>query len=66
MADETDKPVPIETIPSVRGGLSALGSANAPFVYFESVPFFGFLNGIAQLTLEVGRVFGADPVGKPN
>ena len=39
MPDEADKPSPIETIPSVRGGFSAIASANAPFVYFRKRSF---------------------------
>jgi hypothetical protein len=63
MADEPGKPNPIETIPSVQGGISAIGSANAPFIYFENVPFYGFINGVGQITLEAGRLFGADASG---
>ena len=56
MADEANKPpVFVEQIPSVPGSLSAIASANAPFIYFDGVPNFGFNNGIANLTLEVIR-----------
>ncbi len=64
MPDEPDKPSVIETIPSVQGSISAIGSANAPFIYFENVPFYGFLNGVGQVTMEAGRIFGADANGK--
>jgi len=64
MSDEADKPSVIETIPSVRGSISAIGSANAPFIYFENVPFYGLLNGVGQITMEAGRIFGADADGK--
>jgi hypothetical protein len=65
MPDETDKPSAIETIPSVRGGISAIGSANAPLIYFENVPFYGLLNGVGQVTMEAGRLFGAAANGTP-
>jgi hypothetical protein len=57
MSDEADKPAPavIEQIPSFVGGLSAIASANAPFIYFDGVPNFGFREGVANLTLEVLR-----------
>jgi len=57
MPDEADKVAPavIEQIPSFVGGLSAIASANAPFIYFDGVPNFGFREGIANLTLEVLR-----------
>ena len=47
--------VVVEQIPSVAGGLSALASANAPFIYFDAAPNFGFNGGIANLSLEVVR-----------
>jgi hypothetical protein len=64
MTDAPASPVVIETIPSVHGSISAIGSGNAPFVYFDNAPFFGLLNGIGQVTLEAGRVFGADANGR--
>ena len=64
MADEPDKPSATEAIPSVRGGISATASANAPFIYFEHVPFYGLLNGVGQITVEAARIFGTDPEGK--
>jgi hypothetical protein len=56
----TDKPSPaqpaaIETIPSVVGSISAIASAQAPFIYFEGIPNFGFNFGIANMSLEVLR-----------
>jgi hypothetical protein len=47
--------VVVEQIPSVAGGLSALASANAPFIYFDAAPNFGLNGGIANLSLEVVR-----------
>jgi hypothetical protein len=40
-----------KTIPSVAGDISALASAQAPFIFFEGVPNFG----IASFSLEVAR-----------
>lgn len=54
----------VETIPSVQGGISAIASADAPFLYFEGAPFYGLLNGVGQVTLDTGRIFGADANGK--
>jgi hypothetical protein len=47
--------VPVESIPSVQGGLSGLASANAPFLYFENAPAFGTMNGILKVTLTATR-----------
>ncbi len=56
MADETTpKPLVIEQFPSVAGGLSALASAQAPFIYFDAAPNFGLNGGVANLSLEVVR-----------
>ncbi len=54
MAEKAD-PAIIENIPSVAGGISGIGSAQAPFVYFENAPFYGLLNGVGQVTLEAGE-----------
>jgi hypothetical protein len=54
----------VEIIPSVQGGISAIASADAPFLYFEAAPFYGLLNGVGQVTLDTGRIFGADASGK--
>jgi hypothetical protein len=64
MADTPALPPTVEIIPSVQGSISGVASANAPFIYFENAPFYGLLNGVGQVTLEVGRVFGSDPTGK--
>ena len=47
--------VVVEQIPGVAGGLSALASAHAPFIYFDAAPNFGLNGGIANLSLEVVR-----------
>jgi hypothetical protein len=48
-------PAITEQIPSVQNGLSAIATANAPFIYFDEVPNFGTYNGIAHITLEAMR-----------
>lgn len=53
----------IEQIPSVPGSLSALASAHAPFIYFDSCPNYGFNGGVANLSLEAIR-FTASPTGQ--
>ncbi|WP_020176081.1 hypothetical protein [Methyloferula stellata] len=64
MADEPNTPKIVESIPSIQGGISAIASGNAPFVYFDAAPFYGHLNGIGQVTLEAARLFGASEDGK--
>ena len=44
-----------EHIPSVKGGLSALASANAPIIFVDQVVTAGFYNGIAHMTLTALR-----------
>ena len=65
MADDpkTVPPAVIEQIPSTTGSLSALASARAPFLYFDSVPNYGFNAGVANLSLEAVR-FTASPTGQ--
>jgi len=66
MADDPKpaaQPVIIEQIPSTPGSLSALASAQAPFLYFDSVPNYGFNAGVANLSLEAVR-FTASPTGQ--
>ncbi len=55
MSDKPTSKPPVETIPSVADGLSAIASAHAPFVFFDFAANFGFTNGIANITLEVVR-----------
>jgi hypothetical protein len=50
-----------ENIPSVGGGISAIASANAPFLYFENAPFFAYVSGVGRITLEVGRQAAPGP-----
>jgi hypothetical protein len=55
MSDKEPPVVPVESIPSVQGGLSGLASASAPFLYFENAPAFGTMNGIIKVTLTATR-----------
>jgi hypothetical protein len=55
MSEKASVPTPVEAIPSVNGGVSAIASAHAPFLYFEGAPTFGHLNGIIRVTLEATR-----------
>jgi hypothetical protein len=63
MADEPTRPVIVEAIPSIAGGISAIASANAPVIYFEDAPFFGLLNGIGKVTIQVSRHAARAPDG---
>jgi hypothetical protein len=60
MADEPTKTT-VENIPSVTGGISGIGSANAPFIYFEDAPFFGLLNGVGKITVSSSRQIASGP-----
>jgi hypothetical protein len=53
-------PVVAEIIPSVAGDVSGVASANAPFIYFDGAPTFGFTEGIANITLEALRYVHAN------
>jgi hypothetical protein len=56
MADESGpKPPVVEMIPGVAGEVSAIASANAPFIYFDGAANFGFAHGVANITLEALR-----------
>lgn len=55
MVDNPSVPPTVEAIPSQAGSVSAIGSANAPFIYFENAPAFGHVNGIVRVTLEAAR-----------
>jgi hypothetical protein len=56
-------PVITENIPANAGQISAIASANAPFIYFEDASFWGLLNGIGQITLETSRMIASAPDG---
>jgi hypothetical protein len=63
MADKPETPPIVESIPSVSGGISAVASANAPFIYFESAPFFGYGNGVGKIAIEATRQIMITPEG---
>lgn len=44
-----------EIIPNVVGELSAIASANAPFIYFDGAPTYGIVDNVANVTLEALR-----------
>ena len=60
MSSETAPKVPaiVEQIPSHAGGISALGSANAPILFVDGVPTFGQNNQIINATLTAARYHG--------
>jgi hypothetical protein len=55
MSESAAIPMPVESVPSVQYGTSALASANAPFVYFENAPMFGHVDGVVRITLAAVR-----------
>jgi hypothetical protein len=55
MADDANVKPPVENIPSVEEGISAIASAHAPFLYFDVAPNFGCSHGIVNVTLEAAR-----------
>jgi hypothetical protein len=52
MTDEPKEPH-VENIPSVSGKISAIASANAPFIYFEDARFFGVVGGWQNRSIDV-------------
>jgi hypothetical protein len=63
MSDKPAIPATVENIPSVAGGISAIASANAPFIYFEGAPFYGLLNGVGKIAIATTRQIAADTNG---
>ena len=61
MTDKANKAA-VEFVPSVEGEVSAIGSADAPFIYFDLVPNYGFNRGVAKVTLEALRMH-SNPAG---
>ena len=49
-----------EQIPGQAGGISALASANAPFIYFDGSPNFGTHDGVLNISLEAIRYTPVD------
>jgi hypothetical protein len=57
MAQEPKTRRVVEILPSVEEDISALGSANAPIIYFEAAPAYGHVHGsIIRVTLTTSRV----------
>jgi hypothetical protein len=55
MVEKPSASTPVEDIPSVQDGISAIASANAPFLYFDNAPTFGHYNGTIRVTLTAAR-----------
>jgi len=55
LAKNPNPKLPIETVPGIIGGVSALASAHAPFLYFDGAPNFGWNAGVINVTLEAAR-----------
>ncbi len=54
MAEKSDPAAPVAAdIVDIK--ISEIGSAHAPFLYFESASAFGFWNGVVRITLEAMR-----------
>src|SRR5215213_9600481 len=56
MADEPAEQKPVETMPSKTDTMSALGSAQAPFIVFNTAPAFGTIGGLGCVTLTAARL----------
>jgi hypothetical protein len=54
-SEEQSTPSPLEEIPSRNGGVSALASANAPFIYFDIPTGWCVKRGVVAITLETER-----------
>jgi hypothetical protein len=62
MPDEPNKMI-VESIPSAAGQISAVASANTPFIYFEDAAFYGLVNGVGKVALTTNRLIAAAPDG---
>jgi len=56
------EPTRTEIIPSVRGNVSGIASANAPIIFIDEYPNSGYYNGIAHITCETIRFMVVDGV----
>ena len=54
---------PAATATRPSDSISDPGSANAPFIYFETAPVSGYHHGIIRVTLEAARVMNAQGEG---
>ena len=59
MADKSDPPAPVQ-----KGdiAISDIGSAHAPFLFFEQASALGCYDGVVRITLEAIRIY-PDPNG---
>jgi hypothetical protein len=62
MSDEPAAKPPItpELPPKAETVVSEVGSANAPYIFFDEISGFGAYNGIAHMTLPAMRFIGVD------
>lgn len=59
MTEKSDPKLPVATdIVNIK--ISEIGSAHAPFLYFENASAFGFWNGMVRVTLEAMRTIPSD------
>jgi hypothetical protein len=58
--EASNAPQRVEQVPSVENGVSAIASANAPFIFFDNVAVYGDYNGIVHMTLQAGRFVVGD------
>ena len=49
--DGNAKPRPIERLPNVENDISALASAHAPILFFDSVPARAYLEGVGSINV---------------
>lgn len=47
-----------EIIPGVEDGVSAIAGANAPFIFVDGCPTYGFSSGVGNITVEALRFQG--------
>ena len=59
MSDDSESKPVIEMIPGLLGEVSAVASAQAPFLYFDGASNFGINHGVVNITLEAVRHFSA-------
>ncbi len=57
MTDKPDKPKQV-----APAKITVTDTGLAPFIFFEGVPSFGFLNGVVNITLAAGRHLMKDGV----
>ncbi len=58
----SDEPDPTPKSGKRQMPVSIIGSAQAPILYFDDAPTFGYLNGVVQVTLDAMQLY-PDPPG---